>query len=48
MLKVLVAREDQFWLDQEENADRLYGIKTNLFGDIERRILITHWVRNAW
>ena len=31
MLKVLVARDHQFWLDQEENADRWHGSKTEPF-----------------
>ena len=48
MLKVLVAREHQIWLDQEENAERWYGNNSEPFGAMERRILITHWVGEAW
>ena len=32
MLKILIAREHQFWLDPGENADRWYGNKTEPFG----------------
>ena len=47
MLKVLVAREHQFWVEQEENADRWYENITEPFGAMERRILITNWVGNV-
>ena len=44
MLKALVARENQFWFDQEENADKWYGNNTEPFWAMERCILITCWV----
>ena len=48
MLKVLVAGENQFWFDQEENADKWYGNNTEPFWAMERRILITCWVGGGW
>jgi hypothetical protein len=47
MLKVLVGHEHKRWLDEEDNADRWYGQQAH-FSAMERRILITHWVGNAW
>ena len=41
MLNVLVAREHQLWLDQEDNVGRWYGNSTALFRAMERQMLIT-------
>jgi len=35
------------WLDSDENADKWYG-EDNRFTASERRILITHWVGDAY
>ena len=41
MLNVLVAREHQLWLDQEDNEGMWYGNSTALFRAMERQMLIT-------
>ena len=41
MLIVLVAREHQLWLDQEDNEGMWYGNSTALFRAMERQMLIT-------
>ncbi|MEO0683927.1 MAG: hypothetical protein AAFY76_02490 [Cyanobacteria bacterium J06649_11] len=45
LLKCFVNQEHTTWLDDEANADKWYGGK---FTAKERRILITHWVGNAY
>ena len=47
LLKVLTKQEHNRWLDCDENADRWYG-NTEPFSAKEQRILITHWVGNAY
>ena len=47
LLKVLTKQEHNNWLDCDENASRWYG-KTEPFSAKERRILVTHWVGNAY
>ena len=46
-LKVLVGHNYQQWLDEGENADLWFGLHKGLSA-MQRRILITHWVGNAW
>ena len=47
LLKVLTKQEHNYWLGCDENAGRWYG-NTAPFSAKERRILITHRVRNAY
>ena len=47
MLKVLVGQKHRSWLDEGENAEHWYG-HGQPFPAGERRILITHWVGEAW
>ena len=47
MLKILVGHKHRSWLDEGENAERWYG-HGQPFSASERRILITHWVGDAW
>ena len=44
IVKVVVGKEHQSWLDQEDNTDRWYGNITKPFKAMQRRILITQWV----
>lgn len=46
LLKVKVRQEHYKWLDSEENVDKWYGVDN--FTASERRILITHWVGEAY
>ena len=46
-LKSLISKEQQLWLDEEENADRWFG-NDKPFSAKERRILISHWADEAW
>lgn len=45
--KVLIGQAHREWLDKEGNADKWYG-NDSQFTASERRILITHWVGDAW
>ena len=47
MLKVLPKQENNRCLNCDENVDRWYG-NTEPFSAKERRILIVHWVGNAY
>jgi len=47
LLKVKVRQAHYKWLDSDENADKWYG-EDNRFTASERRILITHWVGDAY
>ena len=47
MLKFFIGQAHRNWLDKEGNADRWYGNEST-FTASERRILITHWVGEAW
>ena len=47
LLKVKVRQAHYKWLDSDENADKWYG-EDNQFTASERRILITHWVGEAY
>ena len=47
MLKVLVGQKHRMWLDESENVDRWYENQTP-YTAMDRRILITHWVGDAW
>lgn len=47
VLKSLISKEQQLWLDEEENADRWFG-NDKPFSAKERRILISHWAGEAW
>ena len=47
LLKVKVRQAHYKWLDFDENADKWYG-EYNRFTASERRILITHWVGEAY
>ena len=47
VLKALIAKEQQDWLDDESNADRWFGNEKSFFAK-ERRILISHWAGEAW
>ena len=47
LLKVKVRQAHYKWLDFDENADKWYG-EDNRFTASERRILITHWVGEAY
>ena len=46
-LKVLTGHNYQKWLDEGDNADIWFGHQKGLTA-MERRILITQWVVNAW
>ena len=46
-LEVLTKQEHNPWLDCDKNADRWYG-NTEPLSAKEQRILITHWVGNAY
>lgn len=47
ILKVLIGQAQRKWLDDEENAEKWYGHESS-FSAKERRILITHWVGEAY
>jgi len=47
VLKSLIAKEQQDWLDVEENSDRWFGNEKS-FTAKERRILISQWAGEAW
>ena len=47
ILKTLVRREQDEWLEDSDNCDKWYGIN-HKFSVKERRILICHWVGNAY
>ena len=47
ILKVLIGRAHRIWLDNEGNADKWYGFDSK-FTASERRVLISHWVGEAW
>ena len=47
LLKVFAKQEHNRWLDCDENADRWYG-NIETFSAKQWRILITHWVGNAY
>ena len=47
LLKVKVRQAHYKWLDSDENADKWYG-EDKKFTASERRILITHWVGDAY
>ena len=42
-----MSQEHYKWLDSEENSDKWYGVD-NKFAASDRRILITHWVGEAY
>ena len=46
-LKVQIKHEHFKWLDSEENAEKWYNVH-NTFSASERRILLTHWIGNAY
>ena len=46
-LKVQIKHEHFKWFDSEENAEKWYNID-NTFSASERRILLTHWIANAY
>ena len=46
-LKMLVAKTHQEWLDDDSYADRWFN-NVQPYSATERRVLITHWVGNAW
>ena len=47
VLKSLISKEHQDWLDRDENADRWFQ-NDNPYSAKERRILITLWAGEAW
>ena len=47
LLKVKIRQEHYNWLDSDENTDKWYGLDQN-FSASDRRILITHWVGEAY
>lgn len=47
VLKALISKEQQSWLDTESNSDRWFG-NENPYSAKERRILITNWAGEAW
>ena len=46
-LKVLSGHNYQKWLDEGDNVDSWFGHE-NTLSAMQRRILITHWVGDAW
>ena len=46
-LKSLIAKIHQEWLDYDDNADRWFN-NVKPYTAMERRVLITHWVGDAW
>ena len=46
-LKTLICQSQRRWLDNEKNAEKWYG-HDNSFSSKERRILIAHWVGEAY
>ena len=48
LLKVLISNEQQDWLEHDENMDIWLGNDGKKFTAKDRRILITHWVGDAW
>ena len=46
-LKILSGHNYQKWLDEGDNVDIWFGHQKGLTA-MERRILITQWVGNAW
>jgi len=47
VLKSLISKEHQDWLDRDDNADRWFQ-NDNPYSAKERRILITNWAGEAW
>ena len=47
VLKTLISREHQDWLDRDDNADRWFQ-NEKTYTAMERRILITNWAGEAW
>ena len=47
VLKSLIAKEQQTWLDIETNADRWFG-NAEPYTAKERRILVSYWAGKAW
>ena len=47
VLKTLISREHQDWLDRDDNADRWFQ-NEKPYTAMERRILITNWAGEAW
>ena len=45
--KVLTGHNNQKWLDEEDDVDMWFGHQKGLTA-MERGILITQWIRNAW
>jgi hypothetical protein len=46
-LKALIRQEFFNWLDDDENIEKWYGAESHITAS-EKRILITHWVGNAY
>ena len=47
VLKTLISREHQAWLDRDDNTDRWFQ-NEKPYTSMERRILITNWAGEAW
>ena len=47
ILKTLICQAQRRWLDDDENAEKWYG-HDSYFTSKERRILITHWIGEAY
>ena len=47
LLKVKIRQEHYNWLDSDENTDKWYGLDQKISAS-DRRILITHWVGEAY
>ena len=46
-MKVLTGQRQRYWLEEDDNSDQWYGEENSLSAK-DRRILITHWLGEAW